>query len=45
MQVAGKGYCFDEKGEIMKNIEGCKVRFNYHIKTTTDKNHLHFILF
>ena len=45
MQVAGNGYSFDEKGEIIKNIEGCKVRFDYHIKTQTENNHLHFILF
>lgn len=43
--VAGNGYCFDEQGNIIKDTEGYKIKFDYRPENTTDKNHLYFILF
>ena len=45
VQIAGNDYFFDEEGNIVKNTNGYKFRFDYHLETLNDKNSLHFILF
>ncbi len=45
VQIAGNDYFFDEEGNILKDTNGFKFKFDYHLETLNDKNTLHFILF
>lgn len=45
MQTAGAGYCFDQQGDIQKDVEGFKIRFDYRSSKTDKQQPLYHILF